>query len=276
MVLRGQRRKTGFTLIELLVVIAIIAILAGILFPVFMSAKMAAQRTKCMNNMKQLGTAMTQYRNDWAGYFPVGGFKVVTTAHASDMTNEWQNVIYRYAKSQQLYRCPACKCPDINWNDLTDLGKNPDNPRTAITYLYNSQLATDITDGQANAVIAPKPHHENVVLRATKCVMLIEGNNFAINKNPFTIGAFYGTDGPGRKQGPWLGDYLFYTRAAPITGGNTGTKSFGLPYHGDGGNVVYVDGHTSYKRWSTNATLEASLPYGASCVPNGQGDPWLK
>ena len=58
-------RKKGFTLIELLVVIAIIAILAAILFPVFAQARAKARQTVCMNNMKQIGTSMLMYNQDY-------------------------------------------------------------------------------------------------------------------------------------------------------------------------------------------------------------------
>jgi len=60
----------AFTLIELLVVIAIIAILAAMLFPVFTRARETAKVTKCINNLKQLGTAMTSYIDDNSGKFP--------------------------------------------------------------------------------------------------------------------------------------------------------------------------------------------------------------
>jgi prepilin-type N-terminal cleavage/methylation domain-containing protein/prepilin-type processing-associated H-X9-DG protein len=57
-------RKPGFTLIELLVVIAIIAILAAILFPVFAKAREKARQTACLNNQKQIVTAMLMYAQD--------------------------------------------------------------------------------------------------------------------------------------------------------------------------------------------------------------------
>ena len=63
----GQR---GFTLIELLVVIAIIAILAGLLFPVFSSAREAARRTACVSNLRQLGSAVTLYTQDYDERLP--------------------------------------------------------------------------------------------------------------------------------------------------------------------------------------------------------------
>lgn len=101
--MRDTQRR-GFTLIELLVVIAIIAILAAILFPVFVTAKENARISKCVSQLKQIGLATLNYCDDWDGCLPPYHSNNPKCNHPKVV----KEMLLRYASHKDgLWHCPS-------------------------------------------------------------------------------------------------------------------------------------------------------------------------
>src|SRR4051812_40905338 len=98
-------RKRAFTLIELLVVIAIIAILAAILFPVFARAREAARKTACLSNLKQIGTAVLMYAQDYDETL----CPVASGVCGQPSARGWADLIYPYVRNDKVFDCPTAQ-----------------------------------------------------------------------------------------------------------------------------------------------------------------------
>jgi len=96
-----MHRYRAFTLIELLVVIAIIAVLIALLLPAVQSAREAARRTQCTNNLKQIGIALHNY-HDAIGTFPPGYLSLMDSVTFDNDGPGWGWASFSLNQMEQL------------------------------------------------------------------------------------------------------------------------------------------------------------------------------
>lgn len=130
-----RRRQRAFTLIELLVAIAILAILAGLLFPVFAQARDKARQTACLSNGKQLGTAVALYAQDYDEVYPKAEF---WSGGAFSQYYSWSSkwCLQPYLKNLGVYRCPSDTFPAPH--DAAYYGLAPERTPAPISYMGNA------------------------------------------------------------------------------------------------------------------------------------------
>lgn len=103
----------GFTLIELLVVMAIIAIIAAMLMPALQRAREAAQRTSCMNNLREIGNSLAMYSGEHDGKLPQRANQPNIDAAGNlsmwskNWGNSWDELYPSYLSDAKLFWCPS-------------------------------------------------------------------------------------------------------------------------------------------------------------------------
>jgi len=158
------RYRAGFTLIELLVVIAIIAMIAGMLFPVFVNAKKAAYRATCQSNLSQIAKAFEAYTGDYDGCYPNLDSKCLW------MGRYWRWPMKRYVGFRAGYdpNDPQAEKQTTHvWNSILRCPADPipGDVYDGTSYAYSAAFYH--TPGQINAMTLPQLYDATAVSFAT-------------------------------------------------------------------------------------------------------------
>ena len=148
--LKDSHGSAGFSLIEILVVISILAVIAGIVFPIFTEVKRKAQETTCLSNLKQLGTAMRLYANDWDGRLPAAR---IFEGGEHNMYGNWAGCDIYGGKCDpqkgQLYNCvknlSVYHCPSVSDGDMKNI--SGDAKPYPLSYSMNGMLSYKLMSG---------------------------------------------------------------------------------------------------------------------------------
>jgi prepilin-type N-terminal cleavage/methylation domain-containing protein/prepilin-type processing-associated H-X9-DG protein len=179
-----SRRPPGFTLVELLVVIAIIGVLVALLLPAVQAARESSRRTRCSNNLKQIGLALHNF-HDTRGHLPAGGhndsrpYGTATTAEFSAWGSSWVVFTLPFMEQDNTFQTLIFSGPGgSGWSNL----------------------------GEASDLNTQRVH--NVKLRVLRCT-----------SSPFKENAFNPTINP---EKPWVqaNSYVGIAGAAPVAFGS--------------------------------------------------------
>ncbi len=228
------RRARGFTLVELLVVVAIIAVLAGLLFPVFAGARARAYQSACVSNLRQLGHAFAQYLDTWDGTFP-NSWQDHASPYGELTHSWWDQQIDSFVRSDGVFHCPL--------NDVESYSVHqPFDARGRKTRVVNYALNNQLLGCQAGGFpfdYSAAPADPVVVSRVTdptSTILLTEKKLDRQGHSP---------NGPDQRGNQSQEVDVWFHLVEPGLDPGTWDLSWGVPrrLHGLRSNYLFVDGH---------------------------------
>ena len=225
---RRPHVSSAFTLIELLVVIAIIAILAAILFPVFARARENARRSSCQSNLKQIGLGMMQYAQDYDEMLsPFGGTNQTAPDFmaSSAVINPFKTA-QPYLKNTQIFVCPSA---------------------TVATVATDAPTAISDTAYFANPVMFRPTGKSLAAIGETSRYVAFQ--EFLERRQTFYGRPYRNT--AGANVGTFEYWHNYSASATP--------KERYSNIHFDGGNLLFVDGHVKWRKYTSLNSGEFGL-----------------
>jgi prepilin-type N-terminal cleavage/methylation domain-containing protein/prepilin-type processing-associated H-X9-DG protein len=189
------RRSVGFTLIELLVVIAIIAVLISLLLPAVQSAREAARRAQCVNNLKQIALAANNYEST-NGCFPGGSYSGqngFNPPHWGTYPENWSVFVRMLPFFEQapMYNAVNFNLSSSDVNNLTICGVRvaslicPSDTQNDTISIPSTQASSNVTPGWSFNLI---PSGVNAVFPLPPGNWLQAFSSYAGNAGTFTFG----------------------------------------------------------------------------------------
>jgi len=240
-------RARGFTLIELLVVIAIIAILAAILFPVFAQAREKARAATCQSNLKQMGTAMRMYVDDYDGMM-IPAYEFGRGWRRCPMYL-WFDMVQPYIKNIQVFACPSGPASfyvDDRSRACAAFGPAPQLGTAAnplkLTYVYNEGWIDATRPPQASPTVAYRLNNYNGMICDFTPTADLGCADSAIEDHAGTIAI---------ADGMPIGNNAAIVVFRIIRDADWGTAPKVMRRHNEGFNALFADAHVKFIRQST-------------------------